>query len=54
VEALIGPGVDVYFSQIFFKPPEGGSPKPAHQDNWYAGPNNVEGLVTAWIALGQR
>lgn len=51
VEALIGPGVDVYFSQIFFKPPEGGSPKPAHQDNFYAGPNDPEGLVTAWIAL---
>jgi len=53
VEALIGPGVDVYFSQIFFKPPEGGSPKPAHQDNWYAGPNDVEGLVTAWVALDE-
>jgi len=51
VEALVGPGVDVYFSQIFFKPPLGGSPKPAHQDNFYAGPNNPEGLVTAWIAL---
>lgn len=51
VETLIGPGVDVYFSQIFFKPPEAGSPKPAHQDNFYAGPNNPDGLVTAWIAL---
>ena len=51
VEGLIGHGVDVYFSQIFFKPPEGGSPKPAHQDNFYAGPNNPDGLVTAWIAL---
>jgi phytanoyl-CoA hydroxylase len=29
VETLIGKGVDVYFSQIFFKPPLGGSPKPA-------------------------
>lgn len=53
IEALIGPSVDVYFSQIFFKPPEGGSPKPAHQDNFYAGPNNPEGLVTAWIALDE-
>lgn len=51
VEALVGPGVDVYFSQVFFKPPEGGSPKPAHQDNFYAGPNDPDGLVTAWIAL---
>ena len=51
VEALVGPGVDVYFSQVFFKPPEGGSAKPAHQDNFYAGPNDPDGLVTAWIAL---
>ncbi len=51
VEQLIGPGVSVYFSQIFFKPPEGGGPKPAHQDNFYFGPNNLEGVVTAWIAL---
>jgi len=51
VEALIGPGVSVYFSQIFFKPPEGGGPKPAHQDNFYFGPSDIEGVVTAWIAL---
>ena len=51
VEELIGPGVSVYFSQIFFKPPEGGGPKPAHQDNYYFGPNDPEALVTAWIAL---
>jgi phytanoyl-CoA hydroxylase len=51
VESFIGPGVSVYFSQIFFKPPEGGGPKPAHQDNHYFGPNNPEGVVTAWIAL---
>lgn len=51
VEQFIGPGVSVYFSQIFFKPPEGGGPKPAHQDNFYFGPNDVEGVVTAWIAL---
>ncbi len=51
VESLIGPGVWVYFSQIFFKPPEGGGPKPAHQDNFYFGPNDLEGVVTAWIAL---
>jgi ectoine hydroxylase-related dioxygenase (phytanoyl-CoA dioxygenase family) len=53
VESLIGKGVDVYFSQIFFKPPEEGSPKPAHQDNFYAGPNNPDGLVTAWVALDE-
>jgi phytanoyl-CoA hydroxylase len=51
VESLIGPGVSVYFSQIFFKPPEGGGPKPAHQDNFYFGPTDTEGVVTAWIAL---
>jgi phytanoyl-CoA hydroxylase len=51
VEAIIGPGVSVYFSQIFFKPPEGGGPKPAHQDNFYFGPTDIEGVVTAWIAL---
>ena len=51
VEQLIGPGLWVYFSQIFFKPPEGGGPKPAHQDNYYFGPNNAQGVVTAWIAL---
>ena len=51
VESLIGPGVSVYFSQIFFKPPEGGGPKPAHQDNHYFGPNDSEGVVTAWVAL---
>ncbi len=51
VESIIGPGVSVYFSQVFFKPPEGGGPKPAHQDNFYFGPNDEEGVVTAWIAL---
>jgi hypothetical protein len=51
VESIIGPGLSVYFSQIFFKPPEGGGPKPAHQDNFYFGPNDLEGLVTAWVAL---
>jgi len=51
VESLIGPGVSVMFSQIFFKPPEGGGPKPAHQDNYYFGPSDPDGIVTAWIAL---
>jgi ectoine hydroxylase-related dioxygenase (phytanoyl-CoA dioxygenase family) len=53
VESIIGPGVSVYFSQIFFKPPEGGGPKPAHQDNFYFGPNDNEGVVTAWVALDE-
>ena len=51
VEGFLGPGVSVYFSQIFFKPPGGGGPKPMHQDNYYFGPNDPEGVVTAWIAL---
>ncbi|MDH5537878.1 MAG: phytanoyl-CoA dioxygenase family protein [Rhizobacter sp.] len=51
VETLIGTGVSVYFSQVFFKPPEGGGPKPAHQDNFYFGPTDPGGMVTAWIAL---
>jgi phytanoyl-CoA hydroxylase len=51
VESVLGAGVSVYFSQIFFKAPEGGGPKPAHQDNFYFGPTDIEGVVTAWIAL---
>jgi len=51
VEAMVGAGVSVYFSQVFFKPPRGGGPKPAHQDNYYFGPSDREGVVTAWIAL---
>ncbi|MBC7802778.1 MAG: phytanoyl-CoA dioxygenase family protein [Candidatus Parcubacteria bacterium] len=51
VEDVIGKGVSVYFSQIFFKAPEGGGPKPAHQDNYYFGPRDPQGLVTAWIAF---
>lgn len=53
VESVIGPGVSVYFSQVFFKPPEGGGPKPAHQDNFYFGPRDPGALVTAWIALDE-
>ena len=51
VESLIGGRLSVCFSQIFFKAPEGGGPKPAHQDNFYFGPRDPEALVTAWIAL---
>ena len=51
VESIVGLGVSVYFSQIFMKPPCGGGPKPAHQDNFYFGPDDPDGVVTAWIAL---
>jgi ectoine hydroxylase-related dioxygenase (phytanoyl-CoA dioxygenase family) len=51
VADLIGPVGGVAFSQIFFKAPEIGGPKPAHQDNYYFGPDDKDGMVTAWIAL---
>lgn len=51
VEAVLGQGISVYFSQIFFKAPRGGGPKPVHQDNFYFGPSDPQGVVTAWIAL---
>lgn len=51
VEQLIGSRLRVAFSQVFMKPPEGGGPKPAHQDNFYFGPDRKDGMVTAWVAL---
>lgn len=51
VADLIGPVGGVAFSQIFFKAPQIGGPKPAHQDNYYFGPDDKDGMVTAWIAL---
>ncbi len=51
VEQLIGPSPKAFFSQIFFKAAGGGGPKPVHQDNYYFGPNDPEGMVTVWIAL---
>lgn len=51
VEQLIGPGVCVFFSQVFCKPPEIGGPKPVHQDNFYFGPDALDATLTVWIAL---
>lgn len=51
VEGMIGKGLVVFFSQLFFKPPSGGGPKPAHQDNFYFGPEDSNKIITAWIAL---
>jgi len=51
VERLIGPGVSVFFSQVFCKPPEVGGPKPVHQDNFYFGPDDPDATLTVWIAL---
>lgn len=51
VQDLIGKEVIAFFSQIFFKPPLGGGPKPVHQDNFYFGPDNGEEIITLWIAF---
>ncbi|MBT3536705.1 MAG: phytanoyl-CoA dioxygenase family protein [Rhodospirillaceae bacterium] len=51
VEQLIGPDPTAFFSQLFFKAPGGGGPKPVHQDNFYFGPNDNESMVTVGIAL---
>lgn len=51
VEQLIGSGVSVFFSQVFMKPPEGGGPKPVHQDNFYFGPDDPDATLTVWIAI---
>ncbi len=51
VEQLIGRHVSVLFSQVFCKPPEVGGPKPVHQDNFYFGPDNLDSMVTVWIAI---
>jgi ectoine hydroxylase-related dioxygenase (phytanoyl-CoA dioxygenase family) len=51
VEELIGKQVVAFFSQIFFKPPHGGGPKPIHQDNFYFGPDQRDQIITLWIAF---
>jgi phytanoyl-CoA hydroxylase len=51
VQQLIGPGVSVFFSQVFMKPPEVGGNKPIHQDNFYFGPDDPDATVTVWLAL---
>ncbi len=53
VEQLIGPGVSLFFSQLFMKPPGVGGPKPIHQDNFYFGPDRLDATLTAWIALDE-
>jgi phytanoyl-CoA hydroxylase len=50
VERILGAGVSVYFSQVFFKAPEGGGPKPAHQDNFYFGQGTHQGPVYDHVA----
>lgn len=53
VEALIGPDLRVFFSQVFLKPPEAGGPKPVHQDNFYFGPVDRDRVLTVWIAIDE-
>lgn len=49
VEALLGPDLKVYGSQLFMKPP-GGVEKPYHQDSPYF-PIEPMDLATCWVAL---
>ena len=51
IEQLLGSPCHLFFSQVFMKPPEAGSPKPIHQDNFYFGPDNLDATLTVWIAL---
>lgn len=37
--------------QVFMKPPQFGSAKPYHQDNFYFQCDPGDGVITAWIAL---
>ena len=51
IHQLIGPDCQLFFSQVFMKPPEAGTPKPIHQDNFYFGPDNLDATLTVWVAL---
>ena len=51
VRQLIGHDLSVFFSQVFMKPPDGGGPKPIHQDNFYFGPEDLDATLTVWVAL---
>jgi ectoine hydroxylase-related dioxygenase (phytanoyl-CoA dioxygenase family) len=49
-ESVLGPNVQYYQDNIFWKPPKQGAPSTWHQDNiwWAADPPN---MATIWIAL---
>lgn len=51
IHQLLGSDCHLFFSQVFMKPPEAGSPKPIHQDNFYFGPDNLDATLTVWVAL---
>ena len=51
VTELIGPHLQIFFSQVFLKPLGTGGPKPVHQDNFYFGTAEPDHVLTAWIAI---
>ena len=51
IQQIMGSPCHVFFSQVFMKPPEAGSSKPVHQDNFYFGPDDLDATLTVWIAL---
>ena len=50
IEQLLGSPCHLFFSQVFMKPPEAGSPKPIHQDNFYWCIDDAN-AITMWIAM---
>ena len=52
VEAVIGPDILVWGGTFFFKPPRSGGFVSWHQDLTYWGLADTDGLVSAWLALG--
>ena len=52
VEAILGqPKPLLLLEQCFMKPPEVGSAKPFHQDNYFFEVDPTDAVVTAWLAL---
>ncbi len=51
IEALVGEPPLLLMDQIFMKPPNFGSAKPYHQDNFYFRCFPANHVITAWIAL---
>jgi 2-oxoglutarate-dependent dioxygenase len=49
-ESVLGPNVQLFQDNIFWKPPKQGAPSTWHQDNiWWAG--DPPNMLTIWIAL---
>jgi ectoine hydroxylase-related dioxygenase (phytanoyl-CoA dioxygenase family) len=51
IEGLIGVKPLLMTDQIFMKPPNFGSAKPYHQDNFYFKCQPADHVITAWIAM---